>query len=168
MSLIAHYPLINDVKDYSGNAYNGFSNDKLRFTWYNHTFVSHPTTTLQLDSFFIPGPNVTFGGTGFFNQAINFSNLSGKPAYLPATSYSWMVEGYIIAPESGWYKFGIDSDDASDITINGSIVTTFYGAHGFANDLGESHSAQIYLAKGHHTFRARFEQISGGDGIRVY
>ena len=41
------------------------------------------------------------------------------------------VTGYFIPKESGTYYFGIDGDDGVDLSINGNVVTSFYGGHGF-------------------------------------
>jgi hypothetical protein len=168
--LVGHWPLIgNNTRDVSGNSSHASHPGRLVYTFYNHTFGSHPNNEAELDAFFTPGSNVTFGGTGIHATNINFSTVTGgKPGYLPADFYSWMVEGDIIIPTSGTYTFGVDADDATDITIDGTVVASWYGGHGFADDLGASHSGVVGLKAGSHRFRARFEEVGGGDGIKVY
>jgi hypothetical protein len=168
--LIRHWPLIgNNTRDVSGNNVHSSHPGRLVYTFYNHTFASHANTEAELDAFFTPGANTTFGGTGIHATNINFSTVTGgKPGYLPADYYSWMVEGDVIIPTSGTYAFGVDADDATDISINGVVVASWYGGHGFADDLGASHSGTVFLPAGSHRFRARFEEIGGGDGIKAY
>ncbi len=168
--MVAHWPLIgNNTRDTSGNNRNASHTGRLVYTWYSHTFAAHANTEAELNAFFTPGANTTFGGTGIHATNVNFSTVTGgKPGYLPADSYSWMVEGDIIVPTTGSYSFGVDADDAADISINGVVIASWYGGHGFADDLGASHSGIISLPAGSHRFRARFEEIGGGDGIKAY
>jgi hypothetical protein len=170
MALIAHWPLNGNTDDISGNNYNGVTPNNLKYTWYNtatwFAANSHPTTASGLDAFFNDANNgVTFGGTGFHNTTLNWSTTIGsKPVYLPADGYSWMVEGNIYLPTSGTYTFKINSDDASDIFIDGVAVSVYYGGHGMSD---AATNTPIYLTKGSHRFRARFEEGGGGDGIIV-
>jgi len=157
----------------------------LRYTWYNtggeFSSFSHPLTAAQLDNFFNPARSgVSFGGSGFHTTNINFADTTTsaaggttgpKPSYLPANAYSWMVEGFIFAPTTGTYTFGVSSDDAADVFVNGQNVAFWYGGHGFSTGWNTSSgqvAGQITLQGGQfYSFRARFEEGSGGDGIQV-
>ena len=77
------------------------------------------------------------------------------------------------------YNFKIDSDDAADLFIDGTLASSFYGDHGFSGvnkspeDLAKSSvlpstSGEILLTAGHHQLYTRFQDNKGGDGISVY
>ena len=72
-----------------------------------------------------------------------------------------------MAPETGTYTFGVDSDDASDVLINGNMVASYYGGHGFSGGVS-NHTGTVSLTQGNqYDFAARFEEGGGGDGIAV-
>lgn len=77
------------------------------------------------------------------------------------------------------YNFKVDSDDASDLFIDGKLASSFYGDHGFSGidkspeeiarqDVLPSTSGEILLTAGHHQFYTRFQDNKGGEGISVY
>ena len=74
------------------------------------------------------------------------------------------VYGYFIPKETGTYTFGINSDDGSDLLINGAVVTSYYGGHG----MGGYRFGSVNLVAGTtYTFMARFQQYGGGWGMAV-
>lgn len=160
----------------------------LTYTYYTQGSTTNPTTEAGLNALFntaTPSPTVTFGGTGTYAETINWGDTSSpsgaggitktKPAYLPADNYSWMAEGYIFAPETGTYFFGIDGDDACDIHVSGVNVANSYGGHGFygtwsggVSGANTQKSGTITLTAGqYYTFRARMQEGGGGDGVQV-
>ena len=79
------------------------------------------------------------------------------------------------------FQFKLDSDDAADLYIDQSGVSTYYGGHGmysgFANPLapttGEIHALHstvnpIYLTAGYHRLYARVQDSRGAEGITIY
>lgn len=159
----------------------------LTYSFYTQGTSTNPTTEAGLDALFntaTSSPTVTFGGTGIHSGTINWGDATStsgaggtpgtKPTYLPADQFSWMVEGYILAPETGTYFFGVDGDDAVDVFVNGVNVASYYGAHGFNGAWtggatgGTQVSGSINLTAGqYYTFRARQQDGGGGDGIQV-
>lgn len=155
----------------------------LTYTYYTQGSTTNPTTEAGLDALFntaTVSPTVTFGGTGIHIEAINWgvSGIAGaggipgtKPAYLPADNYSWMAEGYILAPVTGTYFFGVDGDDAIDVFVNGVNVANWYGGHGFqgawTGGSGQVSGSISLTAGQYYTFRARMQEGSGGDGLQV-
>lgn len=136
-------------------------------TWYNNN--GHPSTNGDLTEFFdSSNSGVSFLGSGNYGDRIYWhsSSWDAKPSYLPADGYSWKVEGYLYAPSTGTYDFAVDSDDASDIIIDGQPVTEWYGGHGTCGCY--TYSDSVSLDKGWHRFKARMEEGGGGDGIAVY
>ena len=157
----------------------------LVYTWYNtssyYSSNSHPTSESALDNFFNSSlSGVSLGGSGNFSGSINWGDNSqsgaggtagSKPSYLPGDGFSWMVEGYIYAPESGTYTFGCDGDDAMDVHVNGTRVAYWYDGHGFEGSWSgdpDQETGTISLQEDtYYTFRARMEEGSGGDGMQV-
>lgn len=160
-----------------------YTSGGLTYTYYTQGTVTNPTTEAGLDALFntaTSSPTVTFGGTGSHTTNINWADVATtgaggatgtKPAYLPAGQFSWVVEGYILAPETGTYFFGCDGDDAMDVFVNGVNVANFYGGHGFAASwtagVGQVSGSISLTAGQYYTFRARMQEGNGGDGFQV-
>ena len=80
------------------------------------------------------------------------------------------------------YKFKLDSDDASDLYIDSTLASSYYGGHGmfngFADPFNPTHNeiealpstvdATLYLTAGYHRLYARYQDGRGGDGITIY
>ena len=157
----------------------------LNYEWYDtSTYYSnndHPTSSSELDNFFDSSlSGVSFGGNGLHENEINWGDsgqtggggtVGSKPSYLPADGYSWKAEGYIYAPESGTYTFGVDSDDASDVIVNGTVTAYWYGGHGFEGSwtagTGQNTGSVSLTGGNWYPFKARMSEGSGGDGIQV-
>ena len=74
------------------------------------------------------------------------------------------ITGYFVAQETGTYSFGIDGDDGVDFSLDGNVVTSFYGAHGF----GGYHYGTVNLVAGKsYAFMARYQNWGGGWGLRL-
>ena len=155
----------------------------LEYQWnYNTGSPAYPSNASQFDQFFDGGSSVSsFGGSGIHSTFISWGNggqsggvgrTTGRMGYLPESYYSWQVEGFVQAPETGTYQIGVDGDDAVDVFINGQLVAYWYGGHGFSGNSNFSQGAQvsgsITLQAGQlYTFRARMQEAGGGDGIQV-
>jgi hypothetical protein len=77
--------------------------------------------------------------------------------------YAHKFIGYVFAPEDGTYTFATDSDDGSDLSINGTVVCSFYGCHG----TGGWHTGTISLTKGWHEFIYYQSENTGGAAWRA-
>jgi len=110
------------------------------------------------------GTTIYKTGTGTAAATLNYNNtfLTGVPngaGYFGIKTY-----GYFIPKETGTYSFGVDGDDGVDVVINGNMITSFYGPHGF----GGLRYGTINLVAGQsYTFVARFQQVGGGWGLQV-
>ncbi len=88
-------------------------------------------------------------------------------------NYLTYLEGWLLAPEAGTYGFGTDSDDASDVHINGTSrkssiggtnVANWYGGHAASGSFtGSSNSGTIGLQQGFYRYDYRHEEATGGD-----
>ena len=148
-------------------------------TYYGNN--SHPSNKTGLDEFFDTSnngvslekkrvhnrPHIFWGSS---SQGAGIGNVNPYPYYITTgdkDGYAWKIESSFVAPETGTYTFGIDSDDASDVLINGNVATSYYGAHGFSGDVS-NHTGTISLTKDvQYNFAARFQEGGGGDGIAV-
>lgn len=143
----------------------------LKYEWYKTnvtTDAQHPTNTAQMDALFT-GPIM---GSGIHKSTVwwhdSQSGWPRKPTYLPADSYAWQAYGSIYIPVSGIYYFRTNSDDASDLAIDGKIVTYWYGGHGiYPGVTYAGTSTPISLTAGWHDIRIRMEEGVGEDGIRA-
>ena len=110
-------------------------------------------------------------GTGIHTTVINWdseNNRGTKPSYLPGNYFSWQVEGYIYAATAGTYDFGTGSDDGNQLTVDGTIVTSFYGGRGVpGNVTNPGDTGSIALTAGYHTFRYRQQDGAHKDGAYV-
>ncbi|MFB6181107.1 MAG: PA14 domain-containing protein [Candidatus Nanohalobium sp.] len=109
---------------------------------------------------------VQFEGKGLYSDEVRWSSGSwgSVPSYIsPQDTFSWTVSGLLYAPEGGTYGFRIDSDDGSDLLIDGEAIVSRYGPHG----TGTFHSNTVELEKGYHRFTARMQEDGGGEGITV-
>ena len=71
--------------------------------------------------------------------------------------YYLRCDGYLVVTETGYYSFELNSDDASLLYIDGSLVVDNDGSHAPTVKTG-----QKYLRKGVHAFRLDYAQTGGG------
>lgn len=99
----------------------------------------------------------------------NSTDLSALGITAPnsGTYFAIKVQGTFIPLESGTYYFTLESDDASDLTINGTtIISTYLGQPVPA--LG-THIGSISVTAGQkYLFEARMQQGGGGYGMRLF
>lgn len=132
--------------------------------------VDAPEVIRQLDVLF-RSPEAAFGGTSFIGGGVEWgAGFAGtKPVYLPTTGYSWKAEGWIEIPAPGTYHFGVDGSDAIDLTVDDTVVVSWYGVH---NPVGGNaappdytvHNGSIVLTQGWHRIVVRMESRSGNNG----
>lgn len=70
------------------------------------------------------------------------------------------IEGWILAPAAGDYRFRLSSDDGSRLTVHSKIVVDNDGLHGIVPAVG-----RIELAAGAHPFRIDHFEASGGAAV---
>jgi hypothetical protein len=122
---------------------------------YNHTSASN-INAADLTSAIANGTFVSQGVT---------SQVSGFTA--SAEAYIIEFSGYFYANTTGIFTFSIDSDDGSDLFIDGYAVADWYGAHS-TGAAGSGNYRSMYLKRGYHRLYARLIEFSGGDVITLY
>jgi len=109
------------------------------------------------------GATVYTRGVSTPAKTLNFVN-SWSPSALPnGGAYTGIkVTGWFVPKETGTYSFYINGDDGVDFSIDGTVITSFYGPHGF----GANHYGTISLVAGKsYVFMARYQNWGGGWGM---
>ena len=83
------------------------------------------------------------------------------------TTFAETFEGYLKVTTAGTHHFGLNSDDASDMYINGIQVAYWYSGHGHNVTLTTpgGTTGSIYLKTGYHKIFVRFQEKSGGEAL---
>ena len=109
------------------------------------------------------GAVVFASGTTTAQTALNFQNQWRASSVPNGGAYTGIkIEGYFVPKESGTYSFGIDGDDGVDFSLDGNVVTSFYGAHGFG---GYRFGSVNLIAGKSYKFMARYQNWGGGWGM---
>lgn len=106
------------------------------------------------------GATIYGSGVTTVQNAIYYQNTfaPGSPgSYNAIKSY-----GYFIPKETGTYSFGVDGDDGVDIVIDGNVVTSFYGPHGYG---GYRYGTINLVAGNSYSFQVRMQNVGGGWGV---
>ena len=82
-----------------------------------------------------------------------YSIINGRADY-----YAHKFKGYVFAPEDGIYTFATNSDDGSDLSIDGTVICSYYGCHG----TGGWHTGTVTLTTGWHEFTYYHSENTGG------
>jgi len=134
-----------------------------------------PTSKAEMDNIFnSTNSNTTLYQSGKTNSIKildwqNTAELSSIGINLPNSSnyFAFKIQGTFIPQESGTYTFTLETDDASELFIEGVTVITNYIAQAVPA-LG-THTGTISLIAGKaYAFEVRMQQGSGGFGLRMY
>ena len=136
--------------------YNDKVVDGMLFIKFKHNISSHPSNHDGLLNFF----DVDKAQFGIYVDGTDVPTDIDE-------YYSSYYIGYLFVPSEQTLKFGIDGDDACEIEIDGQVVCSWYGGHGFSGD-PSAHSGTITLSPGWHRVIVRHEEIYGGDGVKAY
>lgn len=89
-------------------------------------------------------------------------NGSTQTPHWNADYYAIKFDFWFVPQQTGTYYFGINSDDASDLSINGTIVVSYYGGHGAS-------SMQVVpynmVAGQRYKIVVRYQEYGGGDAL---
>jgi hypothetical protein len=135
------------LKIFSSGMLTILCNDKQRVVVSNHTAM--------MDAFDI--------------STIHQIGISDGTALPTAISLSYFCSFYIGAvyiPITADYYFALNSDDASELEIDGTVVTSYYGSHAFASQ--PQSACTVNLTVGFHTVTVRHQALSGTGGVIAY
>lgn len=83
------------------------------------------------------------------------------------TYFAMKIQGTFIPLESGTYTFTLQTDDASDFTINGTSLISIYSAQA-VGALGTNTGSISMTAGQKYNYEIRMQQGSGGFGLRLF
>jgi hypothetical protein len=140
----------------------------LNYTIYNTNGSSYRNSYPNSDADFVNLFNTSTGATIYKSGTTTAYNalyyyqtfFTGVPN--GAGYFGIQTTGWFVPKETGTYTFGIDGDDAVDFLLDGVVVTSFYGPHGFG---GYRYGTINLIAGRTYTFKARFQQVGGGWGM---
>ena len=76
--------------------------------------------------------------------------------------FGLILTGFVDVPQTGLYRFFVDSDDGSELSLHGKTLVNNDGLHS-----ASERSGAIALAKGLHPIEIRMFEGSGQDLLRV-
>lgn len=121
--------------------------DSLKFSYYRDTWEKLPDfSTLKPE---------TTGDVP--SKAFDISLADREDAF------GLVFEGVLNVPADGEYRFSLDSDDGSRLTIDGQMIVEHDGIHG----TGKPQRRQIVLTKGQKPIRLEYFQQNYGKGLIV-
>lgn len=136
-------------------------------------YANYPSTVTEFNKLFdtsYTNTSLSWSGSLSGSTSLNWSlytTLTAAGATVPNSGDYFSVEvTFVFIPvETGNYSFSIDSDDGSDISVNGSIVTSYYGGHGTGQ--GSGIGSYSMTAGERYTIIARSQEFGGGEGLIV-
>jgi hypothetical protein len=132
----------------------------------------NPATLTELNALFNTANSntvVSSTGTASANTLFNwttYTTLTAAGISIPNSGDYFAVKatGTFTPAETGTYTFAVDGDDAVDVSIDGTVVCSYYGGHPF----GGWHTGTINLVAGNsYSFVARMQEGGGGEGLKV-
>jgi hypothetical protein len=138
-------------------------------------YPANATSKVDMDNIFNSNnSNTTLVKSGKTNsprivdwQSSSELSLIGITPPNSGTYFAVKVQGTFIPLETGTYTFSLESDDASDLTINGNAVIATYTGQAVPS-LG-THTGTIAVTAGQkYFFEVRMQQGGGGYGLRLY
>ena len=149
----------------SGWGYVNYTSYKLFNGNGNQTqYTAFPYTAAEFDNMLnTANSNTTITHTGEVALA-TMCNGSTQTPHWGGDYYAIKFEFWFIPQETGIYTFGVNSDDASDLSVNGTIVTTYYGGHGAG---GYQWGTISLIAGTRYKVVARYQEYGGGDALYV-
>jgi len=156
-------PFLTDIRIFSTHGGTGLVNQ----------YINHPNTKVEFDKLFDASlANTTLSWTGSLSASTSlnwsvYTTLTGAGAVVPNTGNYFSLEAtFVFVPkETGTYTFSIDSDDGSDLYVDGNLITSYYGGHGTGQGSGQG---TYNLVQGvRYTMVARAQEFTGGEGLIV-
>ena len=133
-------------------------------TGITNQYAQFPYTAAEFDNILnTANSNTTITSTGEVTLATMCNGSTGTPHW-GGDFYAIKFEFWFIPKETGSYRFGVNSDDASDLSLDGTIITTYYGGHGAS---GYQYGSINLVAGTSYKIVARYQEYGGGDALYV-
>jgi len=133
-------------------------------TGVTNQYLQFPYTAAEFDNILnTANSNTTITHTGEVTLATMCNGSTGTPHW-GGDFYAIKFEFWFIPTQTGSYSFGINSDDASDLSVDGTMITTFYGGHAsYAYYYGSTNM----VAGTRYKIVVRYQEYGGGDALYV-
>jgi hypothetical protein len=133
-------------------------------TGVTNQYLQFPNTAAEFNNILnTANSNTTITHTGEVTLATMCDGSTGTPHWA-ADFYAIKFEFWFIPTETGTYRFGVNSDDASDLSVDGTIITTYYGGHGAS---GYQYGSTNMVAGTLYKIVVRYQEYGGGDALFV-
>ena len=133
-------------------------------TGVTNQYAQFPYTAAEFDNMLnTANSNTTITHTGEVPLATMCNGSTGTPHW-GGDFYAIKFEFWFIPTQTGSYSFGINSDDASDISVDGTIISTYYGGHGAG---GYQYGSKNMVAGTRYKIVTRYQEYGGGDALFV-
>jgi hypothetical protein len=133
-------------------------------TGVTNQYQAHPNSAAEFDILLnTSNSNTTITHTGEVTLATMCDGSTGTPHW-GSDFYAIKFEFWFIPTQTGSYSFGVNSDDASDLSVDGTVITTYYGGHGAG---GYQYGSKNMVAGTRYKIVARYEEYGGGDALYV-
>ena len=133
-------------------------------TGVTNQYLQFPYTAAEFDNILnTTNSNTTITHTGEVTLATMCNGSTGVPHW-NSDFYAIKFEFWFTPKETGSYRFGVNSDDASDLSVDGTIITTYYGGHGAG---GYQYGSINLVAGTSYKVVARYQEYGGGDALFV-
>lgn len=154
-------PLLTNVRVFSTHYGNGNTTQ----------YEDHPLIKGDFDKLFDANNAATtlsWSGDKSASTVLNwtvYTTLTGAGVGVPNGGNYFSVEvSFVFVPkETGTYSFSIDSDDGSDLYIDGNEVATYYDGHGTGQ--GSDIGTYAMVAGAKYSCVARTQEYTGGEGL---
>ena len=127
-------------------------------------YTAHPSNAAEFDAILnTANSNTTITHTGEVPLSIMCDGSTQTPHW-SGDFYAIKFEFWFTPTQTGNYSFGINSDDASDLSVDGTIITTYYGGHGAG---GYQYGSKSMVVGTRYKIVARYQEYGGGDALFV-
>jgi hypothetical protein len=133
-------------------------------TGVTNQYNAHPSNATEFDAILnTANSNTTITHTGEVALNIMCDGSTQTPHWY-SEFYAIKFEFWFVPTQTGSYSFGINSDDASDLSVDGTIITTYYGGHGAG---GYQYGSKNMVAGTRYKIVTRYQEYGGGDALFV-
>ena len=164
---------VNDMAGSTGNSAIGLTAYYYQMPDATALVPGTMATLGDLEDFFYSNEPDLFNYTTHAGSTLDFGTTTGTcrfpaPFNAQATeNFVAIYRGTFLAPESGNYTFGLQSDDSSIIFIDGQVAASLnQGSHGWNTTVEPGDP--IYLDAGERDIAIGFFEIGGGQGLAVW
>lgn len=140
-----------------------------------------PQTAAEMNSLMSIVTRTTSGTSSLFNSStsppgtppydilnwIDAATPTGATVPNSGNDFGFQVSGTFVPSETGTYTFTVAGDDAVDVLIGDTVVTSHYGSHAMGS-LGVNTGTISLTAGQKYRFRARQQDGGGNQGLSVF